>query len=332
MQNYNASNMSEDSHLRGNLAQAGHILNTTPTSAAASSNADANTRSAWKPTEPPSQAHGYGNPALGPQVHIHPHLRAPSTISAAPDKMQGGISPPSDEAGSIPGTSAAGMAAQGLVGHDSEDAANDGRKAKRELSQSKRAAQNRAAQRAFRQRKEHYIKKLEQQVREYTEMEQHFKVIQNDNYALREYVIQLQSRLLDLRQDLPPAPPNINLSHQPDAAASTSRSVHPPTAGPVTAPAPVPALGPASAPAPAPPSAPAAPHDTGSNNAAAGTLADVAAAVAGLRAQPREPAAEGMYPKSPYKQENLGEQQTGEDIRRQLQQEGTLPPPSSLRA
>ncbi|RYP03063.1 hypothetical protein DL764_005412 [Monosporascus ibericus] len=233
--------------------------------------------------------------------------------------MQGGISPPSDEAGSIPGASAAGMAAQGLVGHDSEDAANDARKGKRELSQSKRAAQNRAAQRAFRQRKEHYIKKLEQQVREYTEMEQHFKVIQNDNYALREYVIQLQSRLLDLRQDLPPAPPNINLSHQPDVAASSSRSLHPPTIGPVTAPA------------PAAPSAPAGPHDAGSNNAA-GTLADVAAAVAGLKAQPRGPAAEGIYLKSPYKQENPGEQETGEEIRRQLQQEGTLPPPSSLRA
>ncbi|RYP72704.1 hypothetical protein DL771_004040 [Monosporascus sp. 5C6A] len=330
MHNYDASNMNDDSNLRGNLTQAGHILNTAPASAAASSNADANTRSAWKPTQSPSQAHGYGNPAVGPQVHIHPHLRAPSAVSTAPDKMQGGISPPSDEAGSIPGTSAAGMAAQGLVGHDSEDAGNDGRKAKRELSQSKRAAQNRAAQRAFRLRKEHYIKKLEQQVREYTEMEQHFKVIQNDNYALREYVIQLQSRLLDLRQDLPPAPPNINLSHQPDVAASTSRSMHPPTAGPVAAPAPVPALGPV--PAPAPPSAPAAPHGTGSNNAAAGTLADVAAAVAGLKAQPREPAAEGMYPKSSYKQENPGEQQTGEEIRRQLQQDGTLPPPSSLRA
>lgn len=64
--------------------------------------------------------------------------------------MQRGISPPSDEAGPIPGTSAAGMAAQGLMGHEHEhdldDAANDGRKAKRELSQSKRAAQNRAAQ------------------------------------------------------------------------------------------------------------------------------------------------------------------------------------------
>ncbi|RYP35616.1 hypothetical protein DL767_003728 [Monosporascus sp. MG133] len=325
MQNYSTSNMSEDSNLRGSLTQAGRILNTAPTPAAASSNADANTRPAWKPTQSPSQAHGYGNPAVGPQAHIHPHLRAPSTISAAPDKMQGGISPPSDEAGSIPGASAAGMAAQGLVGHDSEDAANDGRKAKRELSQSKRAAQNRAAQRAFRQRKEHYIKKLEQQVREYTEMEQHFKVIQNDNYALREYVIQLQSRLLDLRQDLPPAPPNINLSHQPDVSASSSRIVHPPNTGPVTAPAPVPAPG------PAPPSAPAGPHDTGSNNAA-GTLADVAAAVAGLKAQPRESAAEGIYLKSPYKQENLGEQQTGEEIRRQLQQDGTLPPPSSLRA
>lgn len=60
--------------------------------------------------------------------------------------MQGSISSPSEEAGPIPASSPAGMAAQGLAGHESEDA-NDGRKAaKRELSQSKRAAQNRAAQ------------------------------------------------------------------------------------------------------------------------------------------------------------------------------------------
>lgn len=252
--------------------------------------------------------------------------------------MQRGISPPSDEAGPIPGTSAAGMAAQGLMGHEHEhdldDAANDGRKAKRELSQSKRAAQNRAAQRAFRQRKEHYIKKLEQQVREYGEMEHSYKLIQNDNYALREYVIQLQSRLLDLRQDLPPAPPNINLSHQPDMPASVSRGAHPPTAAPPVVPTPVSAPAPTAAapppPPPPPPSVPAGPHEPGSSGAASGTLADVAAAVAGLRA--RDSAPEGLYPKPSYKADPSEEQQTGEDIRRQLQQEGGLPPPSSLRA
>jgi hypothetical protein len=89
----------------------------------------------------------------------------------------------------------------------------EGNRAKRELSQSKRAAQNRAAQRAFRQRKEEYIKKLEQQVRDFGDVEQSYKQLQSENYALREYVIHLQSRLLDTQGDFPAPPPNVNLSH-----------------------------------------------------------------------------------------------------------------------
>lgn len=176
-------------------------------------------------------------------------------------------------------------------------------------------------------------------------MEHNYKVIQNDNYALREYVIQLQSRLLDLRQDIPPAPSNLNLSHQPDMPANASRVMHPPTAAPTAVPAPAPVPVPVPAPRPAatattattvppppPPLSgpPAGPHEPGSSGAAAGTLADVAAAVAGLRA--RETAPDGLYPKPAYKSEPSEDQQAGEDIRRQLQQEGGLPPPSSLRA
>ncbi len=164
-------------------------------------------------------------------------------------------------------------------------------------------------------------------------MEHNYKLIQNDNYALREYVIQLQSRLLDLRQDLPPAPPNINLSHQPDPHASTSRTTHAPTIVPTLVPAPAPAPAPVpavAAPPPPPPSAAAGPHEPGSGGAAGGTLADVAAAVAGLRA--RDPAPDSLYQKSSFKNDPSEEQQAGDEIRRQLQQEGGLPPPSSLRA
>jgi len=85
-------------------------------------------------------------------------------------------------------------------------------KGKRELSTSKRAAQNRAAQRAFRQRKEGYIKKLEEQVKEFQTMEQAYRGLQTENYQLREYILNLQSRLLDTHADIPPAPPHINLS------------------------------------------------------------------------------------------------------------------------
>ncbi|KAH6688004.1 hypothetical protein F5X68DRAFT_7966 [Plectosphaerella plurivora] len=92
----------------------------------------------------------------------------------------------------------------------------DGRRTvKRELSQSKRAAQNRAAQRAFRQRKEGYIKKLEQQVRDFTEMDNTFKQVQADNFAFREYALLLRSLLLDAQIDCPPPPPGLSLATLP---------------------------------------------------------------------------------------------------------------------
>jgi len=81
------------------------------------------------------------------------------------------------------------------------------------LSQSKRAAQNRAAQRAFRQRKEGYIKKLEEQVRDLHSLEDNFKAVQAENYSLREYIIHLQSRLIESQGEYPQPPPNVNLSH-----------------------------------------------------------------------------------------------------------------------
>ncbi|KAI0553677.1 hypothetical protein F4679DRAFT_431930 [Xylaria curta] len=211
--------------------------------------------------------------------------------------MQRGASSTSEELGPVSSSpTASNMAAQGIIGHDPDESITDGRKAKRELSQSKRAAQNRAAQRAFRQRKEHYIKKLEQQVRDYTEMEHTYKAIQNDNYALREYIIQLQSRLLDLQVELPQPPPNVNIAPPAPSSAAT-RQAHS-----------------------------GAPVDTNSNATSAGTLADVAAAVAGLRA--REP--DGMYSKSTFKSENAGPLHPNEESRRQPPPEG-LPPPSTMR-
>lgn len=90
-------------------------------------------------------------------------------------------------------------------------------------------------QRAFRQRKEGYIKKLEEQVREFHQLEDNFKQVQAENYSLREYIIQLQSRLIESQGELPPPPPppNINL-HLPGSHQTAVRH-HEPTAisGPV---------------------------------------------------------------------------------------------------
>jgi hypothetical protein len=141
-------------------------------------------------------------------------------------------------------------------------------------------------QRAFRQRKEGYIKKLEQQVREYGVMEQTFKAMQAENYALREYVIHLQSRLLDTQGEYPPPPPNINLSQ-------TS--------------------------APPPPSAP----EQAPNPGVGTPLEAVAQAVAGLAAQEQLAESQGQYPSPEYKPDGREEDnRTVDEINRQLHQHG----------
>ncbi|EGS21407.1 putative sequence-specific DNA binding protein [Thermochaetoides thermophila DSM 1495] len=168
--------------------------------------------------------HGYAHPQL-PQTdaQIHPELRSPHDPAAVvahtqyaptPNMMPAGVPPP-DQQVAMQGTPA--PVAQPAPAPEAAAAAApaDGRKPKRELSQSKRAAQNRAAQRAFRQRKEMYIKKLEQQCKDYEQMEVAFKALQAENCALRDYALQLQNRLLELTGEHPPPPPGLNLSHPP---------------------------------------------------------------------------------------------------------------------
>jgi hypothetical protein len=68
-------------------------------------------------------------------------------------------------------------------------------------------------QRAFRQRKEGYIKKLEEQVRDYEMLNNNFKAVQAENYQLRDYIINLQSRLLESQGECPPPPSNVDGLH-----------------------------------------------------------------------------------------------------------------------
>lgn len=116
--------------------------------------------------------------------------------------------------------------------------------------------------------------------------------MQSENYALREYVIHLQSRLLDTQGEFPPPPPNVNLS-QPSTAA------------------------------PPPPSAPEQHHQqhphqhqqppppqpSNSSTPGVGTpLEAVAQAVAGLAAQEQMVERAQTYPSPPFKTEQPGEQ------------------------
>jgi hypothetical protein len=81
-------------------------------------------------------------------------------------------------------------------------------------------------------------------------MEITFKAIQAENYALRDYVLRLQSRLLDTQGDYPQPPPGINLAH-PQQAQQHQQPPPPPHGGPEAPPQPVsaaPAIGPSSNP------------------------------------------------------------------------------------
>lgn len=72
---------------------------------------------------------------------------------------------------------------------------------KRPLSTTRRAAQNRSAQKAFRQRKERYIKDLEAQATEVRALKQTIEDLRAENLRLRDYTIALQGRIIELGSD-----------------------------------------------------------------------------------------------------------------------------------
>ncbi|KAF2191326.1 hypothetical protein K469DRAFT_720318 [Zopfia rhizophila CBS 207.26] len=128
----------------------------------------------------------------------------------------------------------AGPQYQMSAGDGGDDHMSEGRKGRRELSTSKRAAQNRAAQRAFRQRKEEYIKQLKDQVKEFEQLCEMYKTLQTENYQLRDYIINLQSRLLETQGEIPPAPAGVDLtrSHgEPSHAPSQAQQQPQPAEG-----------------------------------------------------------------------------------------------------
>ena len=104
----------------------------------------------------------------------------------------------------------------------------DHRKGRRELSTSKRAAQNRAAQRAFRQRKEEHIRHLNDKVKESEHLLELYKTLQTENYQLRDYIINLQSRLLETQGEIPPAPAGVDLSRNPGEPSNLPQSYQQP--------------------------------------------------------------------------------------------------------
>lgn len=76
----------------------------------------------------------------------------------------------------------------------------------RQLATSKRAAQNRAAQRAFRHRKERYIKSLEEKANNYDLSQSLIADLRKENIYLRDYVVRLQNEVDSLNTELGRAP------------------------------------------------------------------------------------------------------------------------------
>lgn len=85
----------------------------------------------------------------------------------------------------------------------------------RPLSTSKRAMQNRQAQRAFRLRKEMYVKELESKVQELKASKDTIDMLRQENIQLRDYILSLQSRLIEHPAGVP-TPPSVYARQQGD--------------------------------------------------------------------------------------------------------------------
>jgi hypothetical protein len=146
----------------------------------------------------------------------------PSASPTSPQDMHVGYSTPGHHHHIDPAIGGAPGQPVPLHEMDHDHDGSESRKGRRELSTSKRAAQNRAAQRAFRQRKEQYIQSLKDQVKEHQTLAQNYETIQKENFQLRQYIITLQARLLESHTELPPPPESIDLSRGPPVLATAS--------------------------------------------------------------------------------------------------------------
>lgn len=131
--------------MRTKLSQATAI---SPSNNAGSTVRDGRIASSYSSSLPPPlplaathQSHGYSQHSQNLPGHSHSQLRADARVAPALDTM-----PPGPPIVGPSTSTASAMAVQDLIDHDPDNSGPDGRKAKRELSQSKRAAQNRAAQ------------------------------------------------------------------------------------------------------------------------------------------------------------------------------------------
>ena len=73
-------------------------------------------------------------------------------------------------------------------------------------------------------------------MREFNSLSENFKALQSENYQLRDYIISLQSRLLESQGEYPQPPSNIDIPH-PRTSGPPTQQIPAPTApmGPTAA-------------------------------------------------------------------------------------------------
>lgn len=162
-----------------------------------------------QPTTPQASSAG-----TSPQQQHQPPPIPHAAQSVPPSSSQAHILPPANQlptpqATSVPkstvhSTPAALLDSPGLEqtpgrGNSVEDALMG---TTRKVSTTKRAVQNRNAQRAFRQRREKYVKELEARVAEMLELHKKVEDLQRENRELRDYTMALQSELLKLTHNM----------------------------------------------------------------------------------------------------------------------------------
>ncbi|KAI5246726.1 hypothetical protein E4T42_06222 [Aureobasidium subglaciale] len=166
-----------------------------------------------QPHQPPANAYGAHHPQQSSPQHHHEQVMAIQSYGM-PHQASDLGHPHAD-----PSDPTAQGGAAGKKG-----------RAQRELSNTKRAAQNRAAQRAFRMRKEQHINKLEDDLKRYLVMEDNYKALQHETFALRDYIAELQTRMTEKNITFPPAPSRAQMRtaslSAPDSHISQDDSEH----------------------------------------------------------------------------------------------------------
>ncbi|KAI8371368.1 uncharacterized protein BYT42DRAFT_65495 [Radiomyces spectabilis] len=113
-----------------------------------------------------------------------------------------------------------------------QEAAKAARNSNRAVIPSKRAAQNRAAQKAFRQRREQYVRDLEQKAKEMDEWKDEMDHLRMENQELRDIIRSLEKRISNLTgEPIPTSSSSFSAQGTYASSATTHHNTSPSTRG-----------------------------------------------------------------------------------------------------